>query len=292
MKESINKSKLHLMGWGFLIVLLFVVLFNIFRQGIYSSKLGLTVAVVGNNSVGLMSIRPDEEIISWVDLPGNLKVEIAGTKATYPLTSLWDFCTHNRRKYETFEKSLGMTLGIAISRVMKVKGEAKVESVLGNLHRINLDTDISIRDRFLMRQFISDAVDAKKIIDESPPKKIFNEIKEPDGKVFLEVNSVSSQWTNSKFVLEPVLGENVDVSVFNLSGVSGYGYEVANQLESAGMRVVGVKGAGNNPPAGSGCIFTINGNFPISEKFLIQQMWCRRIKDMIPKEKGIEVWLR
>lgn len=293
MKGSIDKKTVNFFGFMFLIILISLLVYDVLRQGIYSSKIGMNVAVVGDKSVSLMLLRPDEGLISWVDLPSNMKVKIYNSSATYPIDSLWKYGNTERRPFEILERSLGTSLGVAIARTIKVDGDAKIETVLGSLHKIGLKTDISFRDKWLIRNFVSDVVDSKKVIEEAVPKKAFDEVVEPDGKVFLSVNSVAELWTNSKFVLEPILSENVDVTVNNLTGQTGYGVAISKQVESAGMRVVEVKADKSDTVDGSGCIFYAPANSPVSAKFLIDNLFCHRLS--ATKEgrgKGIMIWLK
>lgn len=293
MKANIDRRLINIVGICFLALLVLLLSFDLLRRGIYSSTMGMNIAVIGDNSVALMLLRPDEGLISWVDLPSNLKIKIYNSSATYPISSLWKYGSGEKNPFEIFERSLGITLGVAVPRAIVVSGDASIESVLGSIHKIGLQTDLTLRDKIQIRQFVTESVDSKKVIDEIVPKKAFDEITEPDGKTFLHVNSIATLWTNGKFILEPILSENSDVVVNNLTGQSGYGIDVSRQIESAGMRVVGVKADNSDTVPGSGCLFSIPNNLPVSEKFLIDHLSCTKI--IAPKEgteKGIEVWLK
>lgn len=293
MKVNLNRKLINFIGYTFLAILICLIFYNTFRKGIYSNEMGMNIAVIGNNSVAIMLLRPDEQLISWVDIPENLKVKIYNSAATYPILSLWKYGNSERKPYEIFERSLGTSLGVAIPRSIRVDGEANIETVLGSFHKLGLSTDLSWKDRWLIRQFVADAVQSKKIIEETIPQKAFDSVTEPDGKVFLTVNSIASLWTNTKFIIEPILSENSDVIVNNLTGRSGFGFEVSRQLESAGMRVIEVKADNSDSVPGTGCMFAIPNKLPISEKFLKDHLMCNKIE--ISKkldEKGIEVWLK
>ena len=293
MKVIINRNVVNVIGLLFLITLVGMLSFDLLRRGIYSNKLGINVAVVGDNSVALMLLRPEEELISWVTVPNNLKIKIFNSSANYPVISLWQYGIAEKNPFEIFERSLGISLGVAVPRTIKVNGDATIEAVLGSLHKIGLKTDISLRDKIQIRKFVADMVESKKVIEEIVPKNVFDEIIEPDGKIFLHVNSIAELWTNSKFILEPILSENADVTVNNLTGQPGYGFEVAKQIESSGMRVIEVKADGKDSVSGNGCLFRIPSNVPVSEEFLINHLSCQKI--LLTKEgsqKGIEVWLK
>lgn len=292
MKEILSKKVLNTVGFLFLAVLIVFLVYDLSRKGIFSSRMGINVAVIGNNSVALMLLRPDEELISWVQLPSNLKVKIFNSSASYPILSLWGYAHSEKKPFAVFEKSLGMTLGVAVSRIVKINGEATVENVLGSIHKPSLITDLSIRDRWLIRQFVSDSVESKKMIEEIVPGNAFNEITEPDGKKFLVISSIARLWTNSKFILEPILSENVDVVINNLTGQSGYGTDVSKQVESAGMRVIEVKADTSDSVEGTGCLFATTQKVPVSEQFLVEHLSCHKISPKEGSEKGISVWLK
>jgi len=283
------------MGIVFLVLLGGLIVYRVIKEGVVSSQLGINLAVVGENGCSLLVLRPDEDIVGWVNLPAQLKLKIYNSSAQYPIGSLWVYGVSEKRPYEILEKSLGLSVGVAISRTIKINGDPSVEGVLGSLHKINLKTDLSLRDRFLIRRYLVEAVSSKKILEMDIPKKAMDKITEPDGKDFLIFNNVMVLWTKNKFLLESILMENVDASINNLSGIVGLGVAVSRQLESAGLRVVEVKTDPNQGIAGTGCIFVSRGNYPVTESFLIQQMKCeRRVevdKGMINKG-GVGIWLK
>lgn len=293
MKVNIDKKIVNWVGMLFLVVLIGLLVFDGLRKGIFSNTLGMDVAVVGNNSVALMLLRPEEGLITWVDLPDNMKINIFNSTASYPIVSLWKYSTGEKNSFDLFEKSLGTTLGVTLPRTIKVDGEANIETVLGNLHKLSLKTDLSLRDKWTIRSFVADVVKSKKMIEETIPKKAFDEVTEPDGKIFLKINSVASLWVNNKFVMEPILSESAEVTVNNMTGISGYGTEVANQIESAGLRVVEVKADKTEAVSGSGCIFSISDGLPQTEKYLVDYLSCHKLSNTKQGSgKGTRIWLK
>lgn len=294
MKESSRTPVAKTLGVIFLLVLVLLLGLRIARQGIYSSRMGINIAVVGKDKVGLLMLRPDEGVVGWVAFPSNLVVKIFNSEARYPITSLWDYGVLEKNPYEIVEKSVGLSMGVAVARTIRVGTSPSMEETLASLHRLDLKTDLSLRDRFMIRKFLVDTVASKKVLEMDIPKKILDKTTEPDGKEVLVFNSVASLWTKNKFVLESVLSENVDLVVNNLSGQSGLGTQVARQLESAGMRVVEVKSDPVTDVVGKGCVFSISGKFPFSEDLLTNQMSCTKATRTISteQEKGITVWLK
>lgn len=253
----------------------------------------MNVAIFGQDSVGLLMLRPEEEVIGWVKFPADLGVKIFNSEARYPLISLWNYGVLEKNPFEIAEKTLGLSMGVTIARTIKIDKGVSVEEVLANLHRWNLKTDLSLRDRYLIRKLLIEAVASRKVLEMDMPLKIFDQIEEPDGKKTLSFNSVASLWTKNKFVLESILSENVDLTVNNLSGQSGLGTQVARQLESAGMRVVEVKSDLTGQTPGKGCYFLIVGKYPFTESLLTNQLNCRKIKIQNEgSEKGITVLIK
>lgn len=294
MKESSNKSLTKVLGVIFLVALGGMLIIRVLNQGIYSSRLGMNIAVAGKEGVSLLMIRPDEGVAGWVSFPKNLTIKIFNSDARYPIGSLWDYGLIEKNPYEIIERSVGLSMGVTIARTIKVDGVPSVEEILASLHKLDLKTDFSIRDRYLLRKFLVETVASKKVLEMDIPGQIFDKTVEPDGKEVIAFNSVASLWTKNKFVLESILSENVDLVVNNLSGKPGLGTQVARQLESTGMRVVGVKSDPASDTPGKGCLFSISGVYPFTETLLINQMNCVKNKSVPGEEgeKGITVWLK
>lgn len=278
----------------FLTTLCSLVIFRVVKEGIFSDKLGINLAIIGSSDSALLILRPDEDILGWVNLPEKLKVKIFNSQAQYPIESLWDYGISEKNPYEIFEKSLGLSMGVVVSRVIKVQGQASIEEVLASLHKIYLKTDLSPKDRFFIRRYLVDAVASEKVLEMDIPPNILDQVVEPDGKEFLIFNDIISLWTKNKFILESLLNENADVSINNLSGQDGLGISVSKQLEAAGIRVVEVKTDLNRNTWGKGCIFVSGGNYPYTVSFLAQQLDCeqRRQDPLVGQQSGVEMWLK
>jgi hypothetical protein len=294
MKGSIKDKFLLILGGSFLIILLGLLVFNLLRSGVFSNKMGINIAVVGEKGISLLLLRPEEQIVSWVDLPNDTMIKIYNSPASYPVSSLWSYGVGEKKPFETIEKSLGQSMGVILARTMRLSKGGKIEDVLGGLLSLDLKTDLSIRDRFLIRKFLADAVKSKKVLVLSIPDSVFEEKTDPDGKTFLTVNNaVMSLWTKNKFVLEPILDENVDISINNVSDTEGIGLTLARQLESTGMHIIEVKGDKENTVSGTGCLYRAGGNFGMTEAFLKDQAGCNRLAgdDGADAEK-IEIWIK
>lgn len=291
--ESSNHSLAKTLGLVFLVLLLVLLVFRMAKQGVYSDRLGMNIVIFGKDGAGLLMLRPEEEVVGWIRFPSNLILKIFNSEARYPIVSLWQYGNTERNPYEIAEKTIGLSMGVTIARTIKTEGETSVEGILASLHRWNLKTDLSLRDRILIRKLLVEAVASRKVLEMDIPNKIFDQTEEPDGKKTLSFNSVTSLWTKNKFVLESILGENVELTVNNLSGQLGLGTQVARQLESAGMRVIEVKSDLTEEVPGKGCYFRIVGNYPFTELLLTQQMNCIKFGKSEPEsEKGITVLVK
>src|SRR3989344_3931852 len=275
MKESSRTRVAKVLGVIFLSSLAGLLVIKILQQGVYSSKLGMNIVIVGKETMALLLLRPEEDVVGWVAFPRNLKVKIYNSDARYPVNSLWSY-------------------GVVVEKTIRIEAETSIEGVLKDLYKIGLKTNLSLKDRLMIRKFLVETVASKKLLEMDMPTKIFDKQTEPDGQEFVSFNSVASLWTKNKFVLESILSENVDLVVNNLTEQSGLGTQVARQLESTGMRVIEVKSdQGSEVIADKGCFFSVSGKYPFTESLLVQQMNCLEFgKTEQEGEKGITVWLK
>lgn len=295
MKASIKERILLILGGTFLTVLLGLLVFDVTRRGIYSGKMGMNLAVVGNGGISVLLLRPEEGMVSWIRLPKSVRIKVFNSEAHYPLESLWGYGASEKKPFETVEKSLGQSMGVIIARTMKVNDSSLIEKVLGGLFQVGLKTDLSIRDRVAIRGFLADAVKSKKVLELTLPNSVFDKVTDPDGKDFSEFNSTMSMWTKNKFVIESILDENADISINNVSGVTGAGSVLSSQLESAGMHVVEVKADLEEKVEGKGCVY-IGKHYEMTELVLRDQVGCQKIAKLGFVEEdelvGVKIWIK
>lgn len=294
MKASIKDKLLLILGSAFLIVLIGLLIFDVTRRGIFSGKMGINIAIVGERGVSLLLLRPEEEMVEWVKLPASISVKIFNSEAHYPLESVWSYGVLERNPYEILEKSLGQSMGIVISRTIVVGNGPSIEDLLGKMLSISLKTNLSIKDRFVIRAYIAEAVKSKRILETSVPNKVFDKVIDPDGKEFIEFNQTVNLWTKNKFVVESILDENADVLINNISGVPGKGNILANQLESSGMHVVEVKADTEEKVSSSKeCVFSTDQRYEITEMVLDVQIGCTKVPQppFIDNDEKIRIWI-
>lgn len=291
---SFKDKMLFGLGGVFLVVLVGLLIFDISRRGVYSGRMGINIAVVGDNGVSLLLLRPEEGMVQWVKLPDGIRVKVYNSSAVYPLESLWSFGVLEKKPFKMIEKSLGQSMGIIVSRTIKVEDSSVIENVLGKMFSLGLKTDLSIRDRFLIRNFLAETVKSKKVLELTVPKNVFDEVTDLDGKSFVEFNLSTSLWTKNKFVFEPLLDENAYISINNISGVSGAGGILANQLESSGMHVIELKGDSSESVSGDGCVYSTERHYPFTELVLIEQVGCKKIPkpEFVEVDEKIRIWVK
>ena len=295
MKASIKDKILLILGSAFLIVLLGLLVYDVTRRGVYSSKMGLNMVIVGEESVSVLLVRPEEGMVGWINMPKNIRIKVFNSEAHYPLVSVWSYGVSEKKPYENMEKSLGQAMGVVISRTIKIDDVSTIENVLGKMFSVGLKTDLSIRDRVLIRQFMADAVKSKKVLEMTVPGSVFDSVTDPDGKEFKEFNQTMSLWTKNKFVIEPILDENADVSINNVSGIPGLGSILANQLESAGMHVIELKADAEESVEGRGCIYSTDRRYEMTEKVLREQVGCTKIAQpefVVDKDEKMRIWIK
>ena len=294
MRASIKDRVLLLLGSIFLLVLLGLLVYDVTRRGIFSDSMGINVAIVGNSGVSVLLLRPEEEMVGWVNLPRDVRVKIFNSEAYYPLTSVWSLGLSERNPYEVMEKSLGQSMGVLIARTVKLEDNNRIVNVLGKLFQISLKTNLSIRDRLMIRKFMADAVNSKKVLELTIPNTVFDKVMDPDGKEFFEFNQTMSLWTKNKFVIEPILDENADISINNASGISGKGTTLANQLESAGMHVIELVANPEEQVQGKGCLYSAGKKYEMTELVLREQVGCLKIvrPEFVESDEKIRIWIK
>ena len=295
MKASIKDKVLLVLGGVFLTVLFGLLIFDITRRGVYRGKMGINMIVVGDERASVLLLRPEEEVVSWIKLPRNIKIKVFDSEALYPLESLWGYGVSLKNPFEVVEKSLGQAMGVVISRTIKLDDSSLMENVLGSLFKVGLKTDLSIRDRVMIRRFLAEAAKSKKVLELTIPGSVFDKISDPDGKEFLEFNGTMALWTKNKFVIESILDENTDISINNISGIAGAGNILSSQLESAGMHVIEVKAGLEETVEGKGCMYSTNTPYEMTEIVIKEQVGCKKIAKpgfVEEDEQGIRVWIK
>lgn len=270
-------SKLRL-GLFFLALLVVMLFFSFSRHGIYSQEVGVNLIVVGELKVSVFAIRPREQLATWIDLPTNLSVKTYRNGTTFPVTSLWKLGEAERDKYNYLTKSLTESMSVGLPRVINVGRETTPESLLGSLGSFFVETDLSLRDRILLRRDLTSYIAAKKIIEVDIPDSAMDRQNDPDGKEVITFNPVLQLWNKNKFLTESILGEELNVKVYNLSEKKGRALMYSRILESAGLRVIEVAtGEEKNLDIkkSEGCYYVMQRKtHPFTEFFLTKHLGC------------------
>lgn len=277
----------------FCLLLIGLLALSFSKRGIYSSDLGINIVVIGDDSIALALVRPKEDYMVWIKLPLAMLIKVDSSSATFPVFSFWKYAEKEKGSLDLVAKSISSTLGVILPSAIKITGSATAENLLGSLHSFSLNTNLSLRDRILLRKDLVSLVSTRKTLEVDIPKSALTKKTDPDGVEFLEVNSIVNLWTKNRFVFEILLGESANLSVYNLSATAGVGMMLSRQLESAGARVVTVESKYNGEPvAGRGCVFRTNSRYPDTEYLLENFLKCKDITNKKnQKGEGIEVFL-
>lgn len=288
----IRKKVLEYLAYGFVILLVVLLVLSVVKQGIYARDIGLNLIVVGNDSASIALVRPNEDHITWVRLPSVMQVKIDGTEAVYPVYSLWKFASTEKRPFDVVIKSISNTLGVVLSSVVVVDGSANPENLLSSMNKLVLKSNLSFRDRLLLRQDLANLISYRKVLEIELPRTALTKKVDPDGFESFEVNQVVNLWTKNRFVFETLLGENVEVSVHNLSGVPGAGLSLSRKLEASGLRVGEVVSKYDNPPKGKGCLFASTDQNKKTIYLLKKYFGCQKIQfENLDSEDRVKIWL-
>lgn len=294
MLGSVNrKILLEYLAVIFFVVLIGLLVLSFTRKGVYSVDLGINMVVVGDDSMALALIRPKEDYLVWIKLPLAMQVKVDSGTAIFPIRTFWQYAEKEKDSLSLVSKSLSSTLGVILPSAIKISGSANPEGLLGSLHSFSLNTNLTIRDRVMLRKDLVSLVSTRKTLEVDIPKSALTKKADPDGVEFLEVNSIVNLWTKNRFVFETLLGESPNLSVYNLSGVAGKGVLLSRQLESAGARVVVVDSKYDGEAvSGQGCIFRSSSEYEFTEYLLERFLKCKNISQKnANKGEGIEVWL-
>ncbi len=291
--KLIRKQVLEYLAVGFFVVLLGLLILSFSKKGIYSKDLGINLVVIADDSIALALVRPKEDYLVWIKLPLAMLIKVDSSSATFPVFSFWKYAEKERNSLNLVARSISGTLSVALPSAIKISGSANAENLLGSLHSFSLNTNLSLRDRILLRKDLVSLVSTRKTLEVDIPKTALTKKVDPDGVEFLEVNSIVNLWTKNRFVFEVLLGESANLSVYNLSGVVGGGMLLSRQLESAGARVVAVESKyEGGSVSGKGCQFKANSSYPYTEYLLSKFLNCKNITNKKSQEgEGIEVFL-
>lgn len=284
-------------GWFFLLVFGLILLFDFSKKGVYDGDLGINLVVVGESRVGVLVIRPREELYSWIVLPEDIKVKVFNLSAEYPLRSLWKFGLGEKNQYEVMEKTLGMEMGLFLSKTVKLEGELELEKLPTALVSLKTKTDLSLKDRWLLRNSINEILGSKQVIEQSFPLSAFDEVIEPDGVSYRKFNRIANVWIKDKFYVDEIFHLGMGVEVNNMSEVAGLASVMATQLDSAGFRVLSVGNEVNEKISNGGCFYILKDRNDLIHKYMKTQVGCMDLGESLSYLNdsslvGLKIWIK
>lgn len=263
--------------WGANIFLA-IVLFAFFRYWWvgqqYDPSIGINILVVAEEKLAVLAVRPKEELLVWVEIPENLKIPIARMNgATYQTSGLWHLAEIEKKTLVLPREVVGESLGVVLPSVVKINGGLSVGNLSSKMLALSTITNLKWGDRFRIRGDIARLTKNNKLLEVDLPKQVMVEVEETDGKVFSKLNTAIFNWSQDQWVSELILKDGVRAMVFNASDFKGLGLSASRQLESAGIKVVGLSG-GEKIESRSGCRFKIKDKNKITKQLIEKHFLC------------------
>lgn len=265
-------------GGVFLGLVILMVLINAFKKNIYNSKLGINVLMLGKNGAGIISIRPSTGLVSYLRLPDNLSIPVDLNGAEYQVEAIYKIGLPLLNPLDVARTSVGQSLGVVLSGVVKTSGEFGVPELREAMISIASKTNLSVLDRYLLFKDLSELIIKKTTLGLALPKNVMDEVDEPDGKKINKLNAAIYVWSRNQWLVDEVLSETAEVAVVNASGTEGRARQVSRQVESAGIRVIDL--LVSKKELKERCLLFGNlKSHPITADFLISSFRCTDSKN-------------
>lgn len=259
-----KEKKTHFMraGYGWLIVAIVVLLGSYvakeYKQRKFDPEAGMNIVIVGEKQIGIMAIRKEEDLSSFVVLPEKLVVDIEDSGSKLRIGSLWGLGKLEGQPGKLVMRNIGRALALGVSGYVKVSSDDLLDPA--KLTRIllqpNTRTNISWWDRFSLRQNIKAALARGEMNTTKISESIYLAQVDPDGVENYVIDKQKlGMWAQRAWMTPDVLGERVNVAVFNNSDREGKARELAEALEVSGARVIEIAKGGSKT---DGCEYILN----------------------------------
>src|SRR3989338_4711980 len=118
------------LAYGWLAVALVILglssVYKSLNERMYNPRLGINLVVIGERQIGILVLRPNENIASYTLLPENLMIKDEnGSK--YRIGSLWGLGALEHKAGEKVMVSLGRAMGLKISAFVKTGSDAMLD---------------------------------------------------------------------------------------------------------------------------------------------------------------------
>lgn len=262
---------------SFLGILAVAVGFRILKSRIYYSNIGTNIIVVGDNGIGLVGVRKNEERLVWVDLPDSLKINVGDGDVFYKIGSLWGLGEIDNNGEKLILENVSGGLGLWFQAVVKVRGGVSVDSFLTSLVSFKRIRGLNILDRYFLFSDASRLISKGMVLNVDLPAQVFDEEVDVDGKKWLKLNEVVYVWSRDLWPNDEVLNKKMKIRVINSSGIPGRARIKTHQLESVGFRVVEV--TSGKTEIGNRCLVETKDNKDTLIKHILEgQFGCKLVK--------------
>lgn len=295
-KKKVSKKEFKLsqvlIAGGFLLCILIASVAMVSRRRVFDESLGMGLAVVGEEGVALLGVRPEEDSLIWVDLPTDLRLRVVDSEAWYPVKSLWQLGEIEGKAEELVKQSLQQDLGVAVSGVICLEnGDVSVEGVMGGLVDLGIKSSLNWWDRILLYKTLVRMMTRGLVWETSLPLIVMDVKEDEDGMKWKKLNERVWVWTKDLWPSEKILALGTTAAVYNSSDTPGRARVMGYVLESEGLRVVEVAG---REEKNEGCWYETEKDSNELRWLLERQLGCRQ-KDGIGGTDNVEaeltVWL-
>lgn len=290
-KKKFKLSQVLIAG-VFLLCIFVGLVVGMYRKRVFDESLGMGMVVVGDKSVSLLGIRPDEDVLSWVDLPSGLRLRVVDSEAWYPVESLWELGKIEGKAEEVVKESLQQDLGLVMSGVIYLGDkEVSVEGVMGGLIDLGVKSSLNWWDRIVLYKVLTKMTTRGLVWETELPQTVIDRGEDEDGVGWKKLNERVWVWTRDLWPSEKILGLGTTAAVYNSSDISGKARVMGYVLESEGLRVVEVAAREEKI---EGCWYEVEEDLGELKWLLERQLGCG-VKKGIGEEDGVEagvtMWL-
>lgn len=208
------------------------------------NRLGFNMVVLGDGSTTVMSYKPENLSVDFVDLPDNLKISLFNNGSDFGIGELREAEKNSAEgaSLNDFRRGLSLELGIPLPIIIRHKAQNDLLSLRDSLLAWRgIDTNMNILDRMEVIKILGVVLAKGLNLIQPFPSRLTDKIVEVDGKTYQKVNEAVFSWAKNYFLSEAVLSETAEIVVLNASGTSGIGRKMSRQLETAGMRVIDIR---------------------------------------------------
>lgn len=279
-----NPNSFWKVGVGFIVLVVFFVSIAFFlreyRASIWQPPLPLTVAIIGNDRVAVLSYDPSQAEGTGILIPGNVLISVVGSSGEFKANTLWRYGTLQGKPLDISKNSLSYFLGLEIDGTIYdpnwKDGNPEPEWNWLNLMRNGGSTQLSMYDRLKLIQVWNKLrPDQKKWID--LPVSLQKTQTLPDGSTVQTVDVDKLQTLiKNRFKLGSILEDRRTISITNNSGLPGAARLAERFLTNVGAIVVEVTDGGSASPGW--CRYNTDKNTGGIIEWLTKRLDC--VKDI------------